>query len=487
MFDISDPVTQWAFMMVVSVVTGTFLLIAVAIFRRWQQIRYGRYVHILQLQYRPVLARVLSGARRPSDIETLRELPLADLELLFEPLFSRRKLPERCLVFFQALCLDLGLIELWQSRLARGHRAAPSSSGNGANHERPGRSGARIYLRAKSIRNLGALRYRPSWPLLVKALDDRRPEVQFVALRALGAMGAPASFQVLRERLHAVVQGNSASPSLRGLQAAMASFDLACLPALLPSLGHTDRHIRLHSTEILRTIVCNEAARQPHLALTQELLTPQVLELLLAALAVDTNSETWARAAEVIVFLADPRATPALRNLLLDHQWIVRLRTVQAVAHLRQAALPLHLAIRGCLRDSYWQVREAAIQTLLSLGPAEANLLYEHFLSSPDPTTRKQIVEAIERRGLMSDLVEQYNKGTKGVDALMVEQLASEAAPLGLSGILRTLDPEVRLRFLSRFFSDAEARIRFQEGEQPAVKGAINPKHIVDFLPHLAA
>ena len=487
MVDTSDPVTQWAFMIVVSVVMGTFLLIAVALFRRWQQIRYGRYVHILQLQYRPVLARVLSGARRPADIETLRELPLSDLEILFEPLFSRRKLPERCLVFFQALCLELGLIELWQSRLASGRLAAPSSSGNGANHESLGRSGTRIFLQAISIRNLGALRHRPSWPLLIKALDDRRPEVQFVALRALGAMGAPASFPVLRERLHAVAQGNSPSPPLRGLQAAMASFGIACVPALLPSLRHTDRHIRLHSAEILRTIVCREAARQPRLALTQQSLTPQIVELLLAALAVDTNSETRARAAEVIVFLADPRATPALRNLLLDHQWFVRLRTVQAVAHLRQSAAPLHLQIRGCLRDSHWQVREAAIRTLLSLGREGTNQLYEHFLTSPNHTTRKQIVQVIERKGLMFKLVELYSNGTNGVDARMVEQLAIEAAPLGLSEVLRTLTPEVRLRFLSRFFSDAEAKIRFHEGKQPDVESTLSPKHILDFPPHLAA
>lgn len=86
MVAIFDPATQWALMIVVSVVTGTFLLIAIALVRRWQQIRYSHYVHSLQLQYRPVLAKVLSGARSPAYIETLRELPLAHLEILLEPL-----------------------------------------------------------------------------------------------------------------------------------------------------------------------------------------------------------------------------------------------------------------------------------------------------------------------------------------------------------------------------------------------------------------
>ena len=330
----------------------------------------------------------------------------------------------------------------------------------------------RYLLRAKSIRNLGTLRHRPSWPLLVNALDDRHPDIQLVALRSLAAMGAPESFPVLRERLHAVAQGKSSSPPLRRLQAAMVSFDLTCLPALLPSLRHADRHIRLRATEILRTMVCREAARQPRLALTQELLTPPMVELLLSGLAVDTSAETRARAAEVIVFLDDPRATPVLRNLLLDPQWFVRLRTVQALAHLRQAAAPLHLDIRECLRDPHWRVREAAIQTLISLGQEGKHQLYEHFLTSTDRTTREQIVEVIERTGLMSALVEEYSAGTNGVDALMVEQLASDAAPLGLSGVLRTLNPEIRQKFLDRFLPHAEAKMRFQEETQPEVESA---------------
>lgn len=188
MVAIFDPATQWALMIVVSVVTGTFLLIAIALVRRWQQIRYSHYVHSLQLQYRPVLAKVLSGARSPAYIETLRELPLAHLEILLEPLFSRRRLPERCLVFFQALCFELGLIEVWQNRLATGHRP-PRYPEYGAHHQGRTRSGMPLLLRAKSIRNLGALRHRPSWPLLVGALDDRRTEVQFVALRAFREHG----------------------------------------------------------------------------------------------------------------------------------------------------------------------------------------------------------------------------------------------------------------------------------------------------------
>ena len=70
---------------------------------------------------------------------------------------------------------------------------------------------------------------------------------------------------------------------------------------------------------------------------------------------------------------------------------------------------------------------------------------------------------------------------------LMVERLASEAAPMGLTGILRTVSPEVRVGFLSRFFSSAEAKIRSHEKDHPEVESVISGQHILEFPPRLAA
>ena len=77
---IADPVTQWAFMILVSVVLGTCLLIAVAFFRRWQQIRYVSLRSCAPASIPARLATLLSGAPEPLGIEALRELPLADVE-----------------------------------------------------------------------------------------------------------------------------------------------------------------------------------------------------------------------------------------------------------------------------------------------------------------------------------------------------------------------------------------------------------------------
>ena len=77
------------------------------------------------------------------------------------------------------------------------------------------------------------------------------------------------------------------------------------------------------------------------------------MELLLTGLAVDASAEIRARVAEVLVFLADPRAASVLHKLLRDRQWFVRLRTVSALARSRQSTASLHLEIRECLRDPH--------------------------------------------------------------------------------------------------------------------------------------
>ena len=487
MVNIPDPLTQWAFLILISVVMGTLLLIAVAFIRRWQQVRYSRYVHTLQRNYRPILAKVLAGEHPPAGIAELRELSLADLELLLDPVFGKRKLRKWQLVFLMALCAESGLIALWQRRSANGHREAFPPSGDGAPEGFSDPPAMRYLLRAKSIRNLGKLRHRASWPILVDAVDDRHRDIQLLALRSLAAMGAPESFPVLRERLHAAVQGKSSSLPLQGLRAAMVSFDLSRAPALLPSLRHPDHQIRLHAIEILRAMVCREAASQPHFTLTQNLLTPPLVELLLTLLAADISAEIRARAGEVIVFLADARAKSVLHNLLLDGQWVVRQSTAHALAQSPRTAASLHLEIRECLRDPHWRVRETAIQTLIALGRGGKRQVYEHFLTSRDDATCKQIVEVIERTGLMSALVEQYGAGTKGVEALMVEHLASQSAPRGLSGILGSLHPESRKKFLKRFLPFAEAKMRFLKATQAEGEGPIQLQQALEFLPHLVA
>ncbi len=485
MITITSPSEYLAVLLLASVLSGTAILIALAFIRRWQQLRYARYVHILQREYRPLLAKVLSGIPCPATVEALRELPLADLDILLDPLFAKRRLTERQRVFLQALCADLGLITLWQTRtIDESPRVAPESRLRRMNSRW---RATNSLLQAKSIRNLGILGHRPSWLLLAKALDARHPDIQMVALRSLAALRAPESFAVLQSRLHAVIEGQTSSPPIQPLLAAMSSFEIGCIPALLPSLRHTNRQIRLHTTEVMKLMVCREAIRQPDFALTEDLLTPPVAELLLTGLASDVSAEIRARVAEVLVYLVDPRTPSVLESLLFDPLWFVRLRTLCALAHWRQPGAPLNLDIREFLRDPHWQVREAAIQALVSLGANEKHQLYEYYLSCQESAVQAQIAEVIQRSGLMSELVEEYSAGVKGVKALVVEELASHSACAGLSLVLRDIAPEIQRKFMDRFRPLAQPRAFHAEESHRSLQRSSTFQDALEFPPQLAA
>lgn len=486
MFNGTDPVAQWAFFILISVIMGIGLLMAVAFFRRWQQVRYIRYLHSLQRRYRPVVAKLLAGTRGQSGLDALRELPLAEIELLLDPLFAKRKLPERCLVFLRAICSELGLIDLWHNRVANGGQASSRILRDGEGKAVAEPLLMRSILRAKSIRNLGKLRHQPSWPVLLHALDDRQPDIQAAALRSLASLGVPESFPALCERLVAAAQKKSPGPTLHSLQAAMVDFYLACAPALHPSLRHPDFQVRLSATEILQMMICRQAARHSNFELKSEMVTPAVVEIMLTALAVDTSAEIRARTAEMLVYLDDPRVPGVLCDLLRDRQWFVRLRCVRALAQIRHPG-PLFPAIRTALGDPHWRVREATTLTLLASGQAGQHQLYEYFLTSNDHAIRTQVVEVIERTGFMSVLVEEYGKGVRGMEALVVEHLASEAAPLGLSGVLRSLPRGARQRFLDRFLPYAEAKMRFLREEKTEAVKAHDLQQVLEFPRHLAA
>jgi HEAT repeat protein len=256
---------------------------------------------------------------------------------------------------------------------------------------------------------------------------------------------------------------------------------------LLPSLRHEDRRLRAQAIAILRMMVCRETECQPNLTLTQELLAPELVELLLTELATDSSADVRASSAEVIVYLADARVKSVMRKLIADGQWFVRLRAIRALSRLRHASASLPLDVRKCLYDPDCRVRETAIHTLIAFGHEGKRHLYEHFLAAADRTVRQQIVEAIEHTGLMSGLVEEYSAGIKGAGALMIEHLANDADILGLSGVLRTLSPDIRKKFLDRFLPYAEGKMRFLEETLSPDEPASVVEEATGFPPRMAA
>ncbi len=483
MTTVIDPVTRLAIAVLISVVAGTFTLAAVAIFRRQQETRYFHGVNRLLRNYGPILKKILSGAQSPENIGALRSLAVPDLELLLEPYFSRGRLRPYQVNALQKVCSELGLITLWRWRLAGERELIPLSVA----HSGPVRLAQRLprlnfLLRATSARNLGTLQHEASWPLLVKSLDDLHPDVRSVALRSLAQIQAPQSFGALIERLHMAVLQRIQSPSQEHLKAAMAGFELAHAHELIPSLRHPHREIRHLAAEVLREMVSRAAGNQ-HFTLTRENLSPGLSELLLTELTSDANPEVRGRAAEVIAYLDDERATPVLLSLTDDPKWFVRFCALRGLAKSR--FLPHLSEIHRCLGDRQWQVREAAIQTLLSFGQEGASHLFHHFLVSNDKGCRRHIIEAIQRAGLAKSLLEHYAYGGNGLAKKVVEEIVGVGATACFAGMLKSSSPLLRQRFLGRLNSQLPPQR--QNLKPPTLESDLGTSEVVPFVSAVAA
>src|SRR5208282_5047896 len=184
-----------------TVTAGTLALAVGAMVRRWHQDRFDRRIKGLCVHYALTPATLLEGKYSAQSLASLRILPLSSIELLLEPLLLKCASAPALATVLEELCLELGLIDVWQRRILDqfGHvslRAALSNL-DGLLHFIPR---LRFFLRAQSARNLGLLRHQPSWPILVKALDDPHPDVQQVAVRSLAVIAEPQSFPVLLGR-----------------------------------------------------------------------------------------------------------------------------------------------------------------------------------------------------------------------------------------------------------------------------------------------
>jgi HEAT repeat protein len=400
-------------------------LIMVAVARRKQREKYFETLDEARARYRPMITGLLAGRQEYQQVaSTLNGIVGPRRTAVLERLCLEKVPQPADLPILQRLCQDLGLVETWQRDLSSSLRA-PARRPLRALLSSPGDFVERMdrlsfLLRAKSAENMRLIRHGPSWPLLVKALEDPHPDVQAIAARALGAIGEPQSLPALVEKLHRVVLGPGLGLSVRSIKAALLSFPLQFACELLPSLKHPHPRIRFLATDIIREMADLEAAKSKDSALALDTFPAELAEIFLTRLPTDTNPDVRARSAPVIANLRDPRATPALVALLEDPQWFVRLHTVRALA--RPRYVPQAARIARLMTDSNWRVREASAHALVCLG--QFDLLMEHLIHSDDRYTREQIAEELERHGFMAIILAQYAAGAQARERSVVEQLA---------------------------------------------------------------
>lgn len=456
-----EHITEFVIAVLILVVLGTGALVAAAIARRQRRDRYFQRIDDLRLRYRPVLLALLAEKLEYTRaLDLLRGISGFDRNFVLEQLCLEVPVAPEQIPLLRRLCEDLGLVRLWQARLS----GQISVSSLREAFLRPeglvewfGR--LRFLLRAKSADNLGHIRHRASWPLLVKGLEDPHPDVQGVAVRSLAAIQEPQSFPALVERLHAVVLDPSSRLSLRAVKTALVSFPLSFGPKLIPSLTHSHRRIRFLATDILREIVERLAGHDEEFMLDPRDLSPAVSEIFLTQLCFDENPDVRARAAPVVAYLADPRSTPVLLTLLEDAQWFVRLHAVRAIAKRRFISQASSLARR--LTDPHWMVREAAARTMLVFGQVGTERLSEHFLSTQDRYSQEQIADEMQRAGLISVLLTQYASETDGSAQRVLERLVGMGKTSYLVSLLQaTSERTVRQKFLQKWGQSNDPQIR---------------------------
>jgi HEAT repeat protein len=413
-----------------TVAVGTFALAVGAMVRRSHQDRFDRRLKGLRIQYVPTPARLLAGGDLSPCLATLRLLPLSNLELLLEPLLLKCASAPALATGLEKLCLELGLIDVWQRRILDQFRPVSFrealSSPDGLLYFF---SRLHFLLRARSARNLGLLRHQPSWPVLVTALDDPHPDVQQVALRSLAAIREPESFPTLLDRMHKAVAESRSSLSLYSLKAAIAKFPLSQAPRLLPSFRHPHPRIRLAAAEILREMAKSDEAGKLTLVQYKDAFGRE-----LTTLTSDADPKLRAIAAEVIAHLDVVVSTSVLRQLLQDPQWSVRMSALRALVQ-QPGLLPI-TEVQRFLTDSHRMVRQAALRLLLAYGREGVSKLYEHFLTTEDETLRKEIIEELERSGLVLNLLQNYGDSPGNLETRVVEQFVTMGATRNLHAVL---------------------------------------------------
>jgi len=419
-----EHITEVVFVLFVLALLGNLFLVGIVFLRRKRRQTFFHRIDGLRERYGPVIAGVLSGhIAYARGLEELRGISGPDRLFMLERLCLENRSAPGGNPVLRRLCEDLGLVKIWQQRLMG---QIDQASLRGALTDQQGIvrrvKCLQFLIRSKSAENLGLIRHEPSWPLLVKALEDSNPDVQVVAVRALAAIQHPGSFPALVEQLQKGVLEPDPILSVRTLKSALVSFPLQNAGELQASLQHPNPRIRFLATDVIREMVEREARGHPEFVLDRKNLKDEMAETFLTALPFDTNPDVRARSAPVIAYLADPRSVSILLTLLEDAAWFVRLHAARSLAKGRFLAHAGQTV--AALTDPHWRVREAAVRTLRGFGSAGLDLLTAHFLKTQDRYGREQVADELQRAGLIPELLARCAETGNGRETAVLSHLA---------------------------------------------------------------
>lgn len=324
--------------------------------------------------------------------------------------------------------------------------------------------------RAIAVFKLGQLAPDFAFFYAQEALRDPSFQVRSLAIVAIGRSRHPAGVALLVKELHSAVAANN-EMSPRYIKAALLHYQLADLALFQPFLSHYQPRVRFFLVDAIREI-CDQAASGAPLHLADFPLP--LSRTFLQDLVRDSFADVRARSACVVRHFQTPQATAMLGSLLQDPNEYVRMFACRSIRQESYASLIPDLLPR--LTDVSWRVREDAVNSLVAFGPRGTRALYQYLESGADLLACEQVAEAIQRFGLVPELVAMLSSSAQ--EAVLADAVCRQMTLLGMtSGFQSALGKDV----------PAHVRLRLREllGEPPRQRLHLSPREKFEFLPFL--
>jgi hypothetical protein len=216
------------------------------------------------------------------------------------------------------------------------------------------------------------------------------------------------------------------------LKTALARFPLSDALQLLPALRHPNPRVRAAAAEILHAIAKRETLNAP-----APIQFKSVLDREIATLTSDVDRRVRAIAFEVAALLDSANRQPTAPRELDRARDSVRTAS-PGTSPQDLEALPLAELTR-LLGDPRRTARQATLRGLLALGREGQSRLYEEFLKTEDRGIRDQILEELDRAGLLQNLLQNLDGSAGKLETRVVEVIVSMGATRYLQAALTNI------------------------------------------------
>ncbi|MBI5047829.1 MAG: HEAT repeat domain-containing protein [Deltaproteobacteria bacterium] len=278
------------------------------------------------------------------------------------------------------------------------------------------------WRRALAAEKLGRLRWHKATPWLIELLNDKSRDVRNMAVHSLGLIRDQDAIPHIIASIKRAV-GSHEDISLRIAKSSLICYGEVIIPFLIPELKNPIWQVRAVAVEIL-----GETANTAMIQSITDMLK-------------DPEPDIRAKAAKVLGKIGDSSSVQPLLQIIEDPVWIIRLHAVRALGLIGNTDAIEKL--KGRLMDSNWQVRRAAAEAISVMGDYAIPVWSGILLNSADKYAKEQVLEELQRTGVIDGWVNFSLINEKGNINDEIEMLLYVIGVIGgLSPLLRGMNSE---------------------------------------------